>query len=371
MQINTSINTLPCSKSYANRAIVYSYVMGLENEIHNLSNSEDIQNTLKAIESLNNKDSDIDLGEGGTTIRFMLCVLALEEREITVKVHPRFKMRPIEELFNYLRTLGATVISSNKEDILCTIKGPLKRDMSLEVDCTKTSQFASGLLLISEKINLKLSFKNFTHSRSYFDLTKKVISDLKNTKEVVVPTDSSSSVYFIIFAVLNKNIRFSQILSRDSSQADDKLFDVLKLINANYEFTKEGLNVYQTNSLTSFNFDVSECLDLSMALVYLACFIEGTSHISGIKNLKYKEVDRIKAITSILDSIGTSYSLLENSISIQGNTQSNDFNISPMADHRAVMVSSLLLKSINKSTDVNKECVNKSFPNFFKILLSL
>ncbi len=368
MQINTLINTLPCSKSYANRAIIYSYVQNLNSNILNLSNSDDVVNTKNAITSLEKRTSIVHLGEGGTTIRFMLCALALNDYETTVKVHPRFKFRPIKELFDYLRLLGATIKESSKEDVLCTIKGPLKKNILIDVDCTKTSQFASGLLLISERINLKLNLLNFHCSKSYFELTKKVMNDLKKESDIYVPVDSSSSVYFIVYALLNKNILFEQVLKRDRSQADDKIFDVLKLIGAKWKFTEKGLTVFKSDDLFAFEFDVSECLDLSMALVYLACHLKGQSTLYGIENLKYKEVDRLAAIKDILDSIGAEYTISTNSLSISGYTHKSDFNITPLSDHRSVMISALFLKSIGKEIAVNKNCVKKSFPNFFDLL---
>ena len=100
MQNSTFINFLPCSKSYANRALVYSFVQNLDLKLENLSNSDDVRNTQLAVKSYLNGSNEIHLGEGGTTIRFMLCALATFDRKIKVLVHPRFKERPIQELFN-------------------------------------------------------------------------------------------------------------------------------------------------------------------------------------------------------------------------------------------------------------------------------
>lgn len=364
------INNLPCSKSYANRALVYNFVENLNLNFNNLSNSDDVLNTISAIKQFNNDASEISLGEGGTTIRFMLSALATFDREFKILVHPRFKLRPIDDLFNALRSLGATVTESSDEDTLCYLQGPLKLNQSIEISCGQTSQFASSLLLISDKIKLNVIPKDLKESISYFKLTKKVILDL-NKNKTDIPIDMSSSVYFILYAVLNRDLTFGQILSKDPSQADNKVFDVLDIIGASYSFDSKGLTVLCSKELKCFDFDVSDCLDLSLGLVYLALFLNGTSIIRGIKNLRYKEVDRIMAIKDILNSVGASFCISEEFISIEGNTSKSDFILEPLPDHRVVMISALVLKSINKKLNYNNSCVNKSFPNFFKILDSV
>lgn len=370
MPNSTLINTLPCSKSYANRALVYNFLEGLNLKFNNLSNSDDVLNTICAIEQFNKGSTEISLGEGGTTIRFMLSALATFDKKFKILVHPRFKLRPMDDLFKALRSLGATITESNDEDTLCYIQGPLKHNQTIEIDSSLTSQFASSLLLISDKINLNVVPKDLKESISYFELTKKVMLDLKNGK-IDLPVDMSSAVYYILYAVLNRDLTLGQILSKDPSQADNKIFEVLDIIGASYSFDSNGLTVFKSKELNAFDYDVSDCLDLSLGLVYLAIFLNGTSTIRGIKNLKYKEVDRVLAIERILTSIGASFNISEDFITIEGNSLRDNFTIEPMPDHRVVMVSALILKSINKELNFNNDCVNKSFPSFFDILHSV
>lgn len=358
---------MPSSKSYANRALVYNFIQNNKATLKNLPESEDVKNTIDAIDQIKKGDSSISLGEGGTTIRFMLCVLATYDKKFKVLVHPRFKKRPIDELFRVLIRLGAKIDLCDDEDALCYIQGPLKGNQSIDVDCSETSQFASGLALIAEKIKLKVNPTNLKNSISYFNLTQKVIDDME-AKVTTIPVDMSSSVYFILYSAIFKTMRFSQILGIDSYQADSKVFEVLDATGAKYSFSQEGLIVQKTDNLKSFDVDISNCLDLSLGLVYLALFSNGVSTMRGINNLKFKEVNRIRAIEDILISVGAKFKITNNSLQIEGKSLSSDFNLSPQPDHRVVMASSLILKTIGKEVVINRECVKKSFSNFFDIL---
>jgi len=367
MQNYTLVNNIPGSKSYANRALAYSFIINKEISFKNMPISDDVQNMISALEQIQNKDKVIDLGEGGTTIRFLLPIICSQEHEVLVKVHPRFKQRPIEAFYKLLKSLGAKIELSSKADELGRICGPLRPSISLSVDCSETTQFLSSLMLVAKKLNLKLIPKNIETSKKYIELTSKVIDDVEKMSSISIPVDSSSSSYILAWGVLNKTLKLSQIKSRDPYQADDSFLDILKSLGANYKF-EDGLIIYKSDDLCALDIDVSEFLDLTPTLVYLSLFIKGKTKFSGIKNLKFKEVDRLSAITEVLDKLGASYSVCDSYLEIDGQKKLNNVNLSPAADHRIVMMCALVCKQLGSQVIDNRDCVSKSFPNFFDII---
>ena len=367
MQNYTLINHIPGSKSYANRALAYSFILNKEISFENMPESDDVINMINALAEIKKKSKIINLGEGGTTIRFLLPIICNQDYEVLIKVHPRFKQRPIEDFYKVLRCLGAKVEPSSKEDELCRVCGPLKSNMSLTVDCSRTTQFLSALMLMQKKLNLKLTPKNIESSKKYIELTSKVIADIENSNSISIPVDSSSSSYVLAWAALNKTLKLIQVKSRDPSQADDRFFDILTSIGANYKFDA-GLIIYKSDELSALNIDVSEFLDLTPTLVYMSLFIKGKTTLSGIKNLKYKEVDRLSAITQVLDTLGASYRLSGHVLEIDGQKKLNKVDLSPAADHRIVMMCALICKQLATQVIDNRDCVAKSFPSFFDII---
>jgi 3-phosphoshikimate 1-carboxyvinyltransferase len=105
--LNSSIR-LSGSKSISNRLLILKEVLGLNVTLENISTSEDTQHLQKALEKIKNKASAIiDIGHAGTDMRFLTAYLASKEGEWILTGSDRMKQRPIGELVNALRSLGA------------------------------------------------------------------------------------------------------------------------------------------------------------------------------------------------------------------------------------------------------------------------
>lgn len=366
VKINNIISSLPCSKSYANRAIIYSYLKGYRNNLEMKNPSLDVAQLQTALNEIHSKK--VYLGEGGTTIRFLLPLFAMKNTWTDLRVHPDFKKRPMEEFFVALKYLGANLFFSDEEDHLCTIKGPLTENLSLKIDCSKTTQFASALMMIAPFIKLDLKLENLNHSKKYINMTKSVMKSLDDEENFIVPVDFSSASYFIALALNNQTTFFPQIKIRDPLQADDVFLDIINEIGGKYELSEKGLIVFKKDSLKSLKVNVRNCIDLSMTLVYLAIFTEGDHEISGIDHLKFKESNRIQGIEDILKAIGVEFEIKESKFYIKGDTYTVVNSLNPLRDHRLVMLASLILKQVGGGTVSWENAVEKSFPNFFKIL---
>lgn len=382
---------LPGSKSFANRALLFGALSPRFVAISDIPKSDDVQEMLAIFKQLSLcKESDsvvhfhqsfpkdevlseqlieLDLGEGGTTIRFLTCLLALGKNKYKLKVNPRFKQRPYQDMLNLLRMLGAKIEESKEENILCLLKGPISLARNIEIDCSKTTQVATALLIISNFYpELKVELKGLKSSLAYIEMTKQYFLNSKE-ESFKVPADMSSAGYLIALSLFDKGHVFPQIKEIDYSQADSQIFNVLKQIGAKYSFTP-SLSIVPCKEYKPFEIDGSQCLDLIPTLVVIASFINGVSVITNINGLKYKETDRLDGILKFLNEIEVKYEIIENSIlrifGRRNPLRLNRLKTSP--DHRMIMSCSLYLKIIGGGEVLPSEHVSKSFPDFFKII---
>jgi len=381
---------IPGSKSFANRALLFGALSDKNITISDIPGALDVQEMIGVLKSLSlcTQDSStvslnssfpkdeipsekiisLNLGEGGTTIRFITSLLALGKNTYRLHVHPRFKKRPHGEFLNFLRSLGVKVNESDSDDVLCDLKGPMIFPKLLEIDCSKTTQVATAFYLISTFNDFAIKLTHLVSSKAYIDMTKKKFMD-KEKERFTVPVDMSSAGYFITLSLFTQEHIFSQILSIDDTQADSMIFNVLEQIGAEFDFSPY-LKVTPKLEYNTFEIDGSQCLDLIPTLVVMACFIPGTSVIKNISGLKYKETNRLNGIKNLLDQIEISYEVAnDKNIKITGKSNhKKNLNIKTLPDHRLIMASALFLK-INGGGEVSPfENINKSFNDFFKII---
>ncbi len=378
---------VPSSKSYAARMLMAGMLSPSEIKITDIPKSQDSMEFINIVEVLGigywDKDSfiidksfpnderesnspiEIDLGEGGTTIRFLLSLLALGKNAYRLKVHPRFKSRPFQDQLNLLAGLGAKVELSDKEDELGTIQGPLKLPESIKIDCSQTTQVASSFLIIAHFHPVHIALTNINSSKAYIEMTKYVLQNLKSKQ--IVPVDMSSASSFIILASVLQDMSFPQILEVDQLQADSKVISLLKSCGCDLKFSPH-LEVNKSN-LKPFDIDGSQCLDLIPNLCFLAANIKGKSVIRNIENLHYKESDRVAGICHVLDQFGVKFKVVSDSIEIYGEEiLKNTQVIETSPDHRIVMLASLFLKITGGGEVQNAQTVSKSNSKFFEIL---
>ena len=382
---------IPTSKSYAARALILGCLKSENVILTDIPSSSDTQELIKILESLSllqrdgnklvldksfpedeihsNNTVTLNLGEGGTTIRFLLTLLCLGKNKYKLNVHPRFKERPFMDQLNLLDSLGAKIISSDNPEVLCTIQGPITLPKILNIDCSKTTQVASSFWMLKEKYELEVNCENLNSSNAYIDLTESLVGSMES--KYSIPADMSSASYLIAIAVLKKSLKFSNIKNKDPLQADSALIDILKKSGAVIR-AEDCLVIEKTNNLKPFEVDGSKSIDLVPTLCFLASFIKGESRIFNIENLIYKETNRLKAIKDVLDQFDIKYRGTKNEIIISGGSKLKKVsNLLVSPDHRIVMMGWLFLTMQGSGSIEHREVVSKSFPDFFEIIKSL
>ncbi|MGZ3806577.1 MAG: 3-phosphoshikimate 1-carboxyvinyltransferase, partial [Bacteriovorax sp.] len=315
---------------------------------------------------------DLETGDGGTTNRFLLALLSLGEK--TYRLFPSEKMseRPMEDLICPLKELGVH-IAVNTSGAWITIKGPaqLGSKAKLEIDCKKSTQFASAMMLAFSNLPLQFDLKNIRASETYIEMTKHLLKETLDKNYYSVPVDFSSLSYPLALALLRGKVLIKNCHALDPLQADSKFIELMQKSGGHIEWTKEGLLATSKNKLIPFYVDGSLFPDLVPTLAFVASHIDGESTLSNLSVLRHKESDRLEQIMNLLKKCSVDFDFDENlaEIKIRGKKEKcPELSIHTARDHRMVMTAYLFLRANSGGEIFEVDCVEKSFPHFFEVM---
>jgi 3-phosphoshikimate 1-carboxyvinyltransferase len=393
--------TLTTSKSHSNRALILGAVRGGGFKVHNISGSTDVVNMVAAFKKIGlsmrvngssitfensfpdcEKESagetiELHTGDGGTTNRFLIALLARGKKEYHLYPTEKMSERPIEDLLRPLQKLSVHVscdTSGNPKVPWVKIKGPasLYNTTKLEIDCEKSTQFATALMLAFSNRPLQFEFLNLHASEAYLKMTSVVIKKSLDSNSYTVPVDFSSLGYPTALAALMGRVLIKNCLEIDNAQADSVFVEMLKNSGAQRSLTVAGLEVKKGLQLQPFTFDVSKAPDLFPTLVFFASHIDGVSFFSNLAILKFKESDRLQEMINLMEAFGVEFehNPADDSLKITGSSTKkyNTATIRPARDHRIVMAAALFMMKNSGGELYEVDCVEKSFPSFFTLL---
>ena len=367
--VNCEID-LPSSKSISNRLLIIQALCKENFMIENLSDSDDT----KSLElALNSKSNLIDVGAAGTTFRFLTSYLStLVGEEYILTGSERMKERPIKELVEVLRKIGATIDYLEEEGFpSLKIIGTELQGGKVEIDGTISSQFISSLLLIAPTLSkgLTLAIKGDLVSKPYVSMTLRLMQEFgtkwtweENTitirnqdyeaKNYSVESDWSAATFWFQIASLSENCNIKlNGLSENSIQGDKKVRNFFKNLGVESEFVNNQLILTKIPEGTfPEKVDFIETPDIYQSLK-CTLFAKGIStEISGVQTLKDKETNRISAVENEMKKLHQS-KIIET------------YN-----DHRMAMSFAPLCLKYGKLQINNAEVVSKSYPNFWEDL---
>ena len=383
------------SKSYANRMLILAALNPEETRISNIPQARDVQDMLRCfkligLNSTHDGDSviisnsfpacedlssneviEVPTGEGGTTSRFIMAMLALGAKKYQLQLPEELSNRPFTGLIQPLKDLGADIDTSENHQKI-SVQGGLNSGLkSIGIDCSKTTQFATAILLIAKQINLEVEVNNLDGSLKYLEMTKELVG--QETNHYVIPIDMSSAGYPISWALFHDELIIEICYEIDNFQADSKIYSIIEMLGGEYSFSEDGLKILPLiNKKHNIEIDGSECIDLIPTLSYLFSFLDVEFRLNNVKTLKYKECDRLSEVIRILDifNIRFEYNADSDQFVIYGNSKTNrsiDTCIKTENDHRMVMFSALFLKHFGGGEVSPPQSVNKSFPSFFDL----
>lgn len=374
--------TIPPSKSYAHRMLIAAALTHEKIMVSNISLSDDIKATISCLKSLgaeisvyndtaevyyptnaNISDCILNCNESGSTLRFLIPIALLLNREISFTGEKRLFERPLDIYESICKDSGFTWI---KEENLLTVKGRLK-PQKYYISGNISSQFITGLMFALPLLedDSEIIFTSETESLSYINITADVLNKFGIKTEITekgiyikgnqkyyteenlfVPADHSSAAFFGAFNFLGGDVKMSG-LEENSLQGD----------SAWKEYFKELKNGSPVLS-------VKNCPDIAPILIAVSAALNGAT-LTDTKRLKFKESDRAQAMKEELTKLGAEIMVFENEIIIpKADLKKPEAAIYGHNDHRIVMSLAVLLTLIGgKISDA--QAVNKSFPEFW------
>jgi 3-phosphoshikimate 1-carboxyvinyltransferase len=400
--------TPPSSKSYTHRALVAAHLSGRSASVLRPLDSNDTRATARGLAALGSrvrfaadrwqieparKATDrrrtIDCGESGTTLRFLTALAALSDRPVRLTGQGRLPARPMSDLYDALRTLGARISTEHEDRALpCTIRGPISAGR-IDVRSDETSQYLSALLMALPRVEgrSEIRLRGPSVSRTYVQATCAVLKaygvrivirprayrvdgpQTFRAAAFTVPSDASSAAYFWAAAALTGGSVTVTGLDRRWPQADLALLDILRRMGASVrsdrfatEVTgpvRRGISVELTNSP-----------DLYPLVGVLAAGVPGRrSRLRGAAHVRLKESDRFAATARIVRAMGARVDTAGGELRILGTRAPRSISLRDLDDHRVVMsaaVGALVAHSPSHVGDAR--AVRKSFPGFWDSL---
>ncbi len=403
---NNNIIIAPSSKSVLQRVLFLSLLSETKIKLKNVTWCDDTIAVKKILLNLNVSiteqkntliinstgfkidKNNFNVGESGLAVRIFSVFFALFDKKITLTGEGTLKKRNLSQIKEVLSDLSVKV-KDNNGYLPLEINGKII-PKDIEIENLESSQILSGLLMVLPKSDKQIIIKvKNLQSKPYIDLSIKILKnfgiDIKNIdyKKFIIPAnqkyispkkyniegDWSGAAFFCVLGAVYKQITIDN-LDINSNQADKKIINVLELAGANVVVNTNKIKI-SPNKLSAFDFDASDSPDLFPPLVCLAVFCNGTSTIKGVKRLFNKESNRATVLQNELKKININIKINDDYMFV-GKSNIKQGEINSYNDHRIVMTAAILSVMANKKISIkNKECVNKSYPEFFNDLYKI
>ncbi|MBQ8765571.1 MAG: 3-phosphoshikimate 1-carboxyvinyltransferase [Clostridia bacterium] len=388
------------SKSDAHRLLICAALSENETKINCNVMSKDIAATIYCLKSMGteisvdgdvitvhpnqfNKKADIDCGESGSTLRFLMPVVSALNIDTTITGHGRLPERPISPLKEEMEKKGVTFHTDNKFPLHLT--GQLQSG-EYEILGNISSQFITGLLFALPILqgDSKIKLIPPVESKSYLNITVSVlrkfgieIDEQENLyiikgnqkyispKEITVDGDWSNSSFFLCAGALSESGVTVTDLDINSPQGDKKILEVLSSMGADVQISGTEITV-KKNKLNGITVDASDIPDAVPIISVVATACNGDTQIINAGRLRIKESDRIKSVVEMLLSVGGSVEETDDGMIIHGGKELTGGKVNGYNDHRIVMSASILSSLCKGDVEItDSNAVGKSYPDFF------
>jgi 3-phosphoshikimate 1-carboxyvinyltransferase len=325
---------------------------------------------------------EVFVGNAGTVARFLPPALALGPGPYTVDGVPRMRERPVSDLVEGMRGLGATVeYAGEAESLPLRVLGGGIRGGEARVSGTKSSQFASGLLMAAPYADAPVTLRvDGREQWPYIGITVAVMRafgvnvakapDLFSVRPAVyrpcdytVEPDASAASYFMAAAaVTGGRVEIPGLGS--SPQGDLRFAEVLGSMGCKVHITPDSIEVRGPDRLLGVDVDMNAFSDTMMTLAAIAPFAEGPTTIRNVAHTRLQETDRLSAVATELHRLGLTTHQTPSSIRIIPQMPRPAL-VRTYGDHRMAMafaVTGLVVPGIRIE---DPGCVTKTFPGFF------
>jgi 3-phosphoshikimate 1-carboxyvinyltransferase len=412
---------LPGSKSISNRVLLLAALADGVTTIENVLDSEDTRVMLAALETLGvalKHDAEqarcivtgaggafpiqqaaLFLGNAGTAVRPLTAALAVMGGEYRVHGVPRMHERPIGDLVDGLRQLGARIDYEGKPGFppLRVHPASIRADAPIRVRGDVSSQFLTALLIALPLVDAPggvavVEVDGELISKPYIDITIRLMERFGvrvqrdgwrrfsvpagrgarycSPQRIVVEGDASSASYFLAAGALAHGPVRVEGVGRASIQGDVQFADALVRMGANVMVGDDWIEVRGVESddgrLRPLDRDCNRIPDAAMTIAVAALFASGTTVLRNIGSWRVKETDRIAAMATELRKLGARVDEGPDTLRITPPAKlTPNAAIDTYDDHRMAMCFSLVSLGNVPVRIHDPDCVSKTFPDYF------
>ena len=411
----SGVIAVPADKSITHRAIMLSSLADGKSIINNFLPSEDCFSTMNAfrnmgveieeskntltikglgINGLKAPKQDIYAGNSGTTTRLISGILAGQNFSSIITGDDSLSKRPMKRVIEPLKLMGAYISAKDGNLLPMTINGkgilnPIEYKSPVASAQVKScillaGLYADGITKVTEPVKSRdhseRMLKAFGADVSVDGLTVSIKKcDKLYAQNVDVPCDISSAAFFLVAGLIvsNSNIK---ILNVNINPTRDGIIEVLKNMGAKIHID----NIRTVSGEEVADIEVSYCklngtnigaeimprlIDEIPIIALAATQADGITKISGAKELRVKESDRLSAIATQLIKMGADITETEDGLIIKGVSKLHGNKVDSFKDHRIAMMLSIAgLVAEGETEIIDSDCVNISFANFYEVL---
>ncbi len=417
---------LPGSKSISNRTLLLAALAEGTTTLREVLESDDTRYMLTALRTLGVrcddageravavhgvngafpvKKAELFLGNAGTAVRPLTAVLALCGGEYRIDGVARMHERPIGDLVDALRQLGAEIDYSGNAGFppLAIHPGKLNPNGSVSIRGNVSSQYLSGLLMALPLLGAKtvVRVEGELISRPYVEITLSAMrrfgvpverdgwtaftvpagARYASPGELHVEGDASSASYFLAAGAISALTGGGPVrvegVGRNSTQGDVRFAEALERMGAAVSMGEHWIeataaaDAQRRGKLRAVDLDCNHIPDAAMTLAVAALFADGTTTLRNIASWRVKETDRIAAMAAELVKLGASVEEGADFLRITPPAQWRPASIDTYDDHRMAMSFSLAALGGVTLRINDPDCVAKTFPDYFQVFAGI
>lgn len=404
---------LPASKSYSIRAFIVA-ACGGTSLIKAPSDCDDAFVAMKVAKALGARvqscgdniwrvtssavkchQANIDVGESGTALRFLLPLVALQHRTVTITGKGTLRGRPNAFLTKTLRQQGVHIHGKGSEEsVPLTLEASCFRGGVMRIDGTMSSQFISALLIacpqLAQASKVMITGKRPV-SLDYITMTTQMLAKVgiivtargrsyavpapqrfKGLKNFTVPSDYGLAAFLMGAAALcPSSIVLKGALDDTLIQADGHILPLLRRMGVTFTKTSRSIRMKGPFVLKGGLFSLKDCPDLVPIMAVLALFAKGVTRLTDIQHARVKESDRISDLGGELRKLGANVQERPDELIITPQKiYKSNVVLDPHHDHRLAMAFTVFgLRYGVRIKDM--QCSHKSYPGFVRDMSAL
>lgn len=411
---------LPGSKSISNRVLLLAALAEGDTLVEDLLDSDDTRVMRNALLALGvsveeegaalrvrgcagrfpRLQADLFVGNSGLSIRTLVPAIVASlsgcgdaKAEVRLSGVPRMHERPIGDLVDGLKQLGAQVVWLGQEGYPPLALHPAQLAAErVSVRGSVSSQFLTGLLqaapLVARDKPLTIDVEGELISRPYVEITLNLMERFGvvvqrdgwsrfvvqpgqryvSPGRIAVEGDASTASYFLAAGALGGGPVRVVGAGKRSIQGDVKFADALAVMGAEVVWGEDWIEARAPASgrLKAFDLDLNHIPDAAMTLSVAALFADGPSTLRNIGSWRVKETDRIAAMAAELRKLGATVEEFPESLRVTPPARLHAAVIDTYDDHRVAMCFSLATLGGPYVRINDPMCVKKTFPEYFQ-----